>query len=141
MSKIDELLDLNGNPLPMPILVLRTIAFGVLGVFILLAFLLGADTTLQEMQTIFGMCGAVAALVISHVTHWRRHTSPAGRFAFAVFLGTLIGTVIATVLFGHWTVGDSIAVGLGAGMSQGVMLSLGAISLRAAVLPFVKKMR
>ncbi len=134
----DEVLDLNGNPLPMPIRVLRATGFGMIGTLILLSGYFGADTTLAKFQVIFGAAGAGMAYAVMKVTQWRKSASPAVRLAWFVFFGSLIGTVIATALFGGQSVSDDIARGLGSGVFHGVMTSLGVNALRSAFLSLSK---
>jgi hypothetical protein len=134
----DESLDLNGNPVPVPIRILRATAFGTIGVLLVLVTPIGADTTLQKMETTFGACGAVIAFVLMRLTQWRESSSPTNRLALFLFFGSIVGAVIAAVLFGGWSLSDSIAAGLGSGVGLGIMNSLGGIALRSALLSFSK---
>lgn len=128
----------NTTPLPMPIRIFRAAAFGTIGMLLILMTPIGADTTLQKMQTTFGACGAVIAFVLMRLTQWRKSSSPTNRLALFLFFGSMAGTVIATVLLGGWSISDSIAAGLGSGIGIGIMNSLGGIALRSALLSFSK---
>lgn len=134
----DQSLDLNDNPLPTPIRILRATAFGAIGLLLVLVTPIGADDILGKMQTTFGACGAAIAFVLMRLTEWRTSSSPTNRLALFLFLGSLAGSVIATVWFGGWSVSDGIAAGFGAGVVIGTMNSLGGMALRSALLSFSK---
>lgn len=134
----DKSLDLNGNQLPAPIRILRATAYGTIGLFIVLMTFIGADTTLGTMQTTFSACGAFIAFLSMRLTQWRKSLSPTNRLALFLFLGSMTGTVIGTVLFGGWSLSDSIFAGLGSGSVLGLTNSLGGIALRASIQSFSK---
>lgn len=130
--------DMNGNPLPMPIRVLRFLGFGAIGTFIFASIFLGADTQRGLAQASFGVMGGGIALMLMRYTRWLKSSTRTKRFAIFMFLGILVGTALGVVLFGRWSLSDSIAFGLGAGLSNGVLMTLGAVSIRTAILSFAK---
>ncbi len=130
--------DLNGSPLPMFVRALRAVGFGIIGMFILSAIFLGADSTLAKSQFILGIGGSSLAAMAMRFSEWRKAASPVTRFSLFSFLGALLGTVIATALFGGWSLSDAIAAGLGAGLINGILITLGAAALRTAALSFSK---
>ncbi len=134
----DQSLDLNDNPLPAPIRILRATAFGTIGLLLVVVTPIGADNMLEKMQTTFGACGAVIAFVLMRLTKWRKSSLPTNRLALFLFLGSMAGTVASTVWFGGWSLFDSIATGLGSGVVLGIMNSLGGIALRSSLLSFSK---
>jgi len=134
----DDSRDSNGNPLPGAIGVLRALGFGIIGTFILSAIFLGADSTLAKSQFILSVSGAGLAAIAMRFSQRRKAASPISRFSLFAFLGALLGTLIATVVFGGWSLSDAIAAGLGAGIINGILITLGFAALRAAALSFLR---
>ncbi len=130
--------DLNVSPLPMFVRVLRAVGFGIIGMFILSAMFLGADSMLAKSQFILGIGGSSLAAMAMRFSEWCKAASPVSRFLLFSFLGALLGTVIATAVFGGWSLSDAIAAGLGAGLINGILITLGAVALRTAALSFSK---
>jgi hypothetical protein len=122
----------------MLIRILRALGFGVVGAFILSAMFMGTDTMLSKTQFFLAIGGAGLAVVTLHFVQWRKSASPINRFAAFSFFGALLGTVIATLMFGGWSVLDNVAAGLGAGAFNGILITLGAAALRSAALSFSK---
>ena len=124
--------------LSMTIRVLRSLGYGIVGIFVLGAMLMGADTSLAKSQFFLGIGGACLAIITMRFTQWPKSTSPTKRFAFCSFFGAVLGTLIATVVFGGWSLSDGVAAGLGAGVINGILITIGATVLRTASLSFSK---
>lgn len=118
---------------PLFLRIMKGTGYATVGLFILVAQLLGSDTDLSITQFVVGLIGCLSGIAIATIrAKLSLISSDRKRFYPYIFIGGMLGATIATALFGESRITLNIMEGLGAGTIMGIEFILVFLALRAS---------